>query len=406
MSFKAVFQEMFATRAALPTTVSEYGDGFASFFPFLGTGNNVKVKTALKLSAVYNAVEQISNDVAKIPFSVYRKENGSRVRVAEHPADMLLSFGSKMYLTSYIERKFMTISLLLRGNSLSKINVDEKGNFVLDFINWEDVQNVKKVKNRIYYYVNGYKEPLLDSEVVHIKQFTFDGIVGVSVITYAAMQLGISMDTMEYSSTSVKNRGLQRGVIETDKTMTKKGGVIAAFQSAMSEADPTRVAVLDEGMKFKPIMISPKDTEIIAQSRFNIEDIARWFNIAPHKIKSLQNSTNNNIEQQTLDHATDTIQPLVTNFEQEFSKKLISDADRMSMYIKGNLKVLLRADIRAQAEYYSKAINWGWMDRNEVRALEEMNAVDGLEGPLTPLNMMTLEQLKEGKNINNGGNAQ
>lgn len=129
-------------------------------------------------------------------------------------------------------------------------------------------------------------------------------------------------------------------------------------------------------------------------ARFGVEDIARWFNIALHKIKSMQASTNNNIEQQTIDYSTDTMLPHVTNFEQEFAKKLYTESEkRQGYFVKGNMNVLLRADSNSRANYYAKAINFGWATRNEVRSLEELNSLPGLDDPLTPANTLTMEQI-------------
>ena len=152
------------------------------------------------------------------------------------------------------------------------------------------------------------------SEVLHFKNFSHNGIVGVSVITNAAQQLNLAIEVQEFSATNFQNKGVRQGVVESEKTITTgKQAIVSGIKAAFSEKDATRVAVLDEGMKWKAITITPQEAQIIEQSRFSIEDIARWLNIAPHKIKSLQQSTNNNIEQQSLDHVSDTIQPHITN---------------------------------------------------------------------------------------------
>jgi HK97 family phage portal protein len=209
------------------------------------------------------------------------------------------------------------------------------------------------------------------------------------------MQLGLSLKTQELSITNYENKGVRQGVIETDKILSKgKDGIISGWRNAMAEKSADRVAVLDEGMKFKPITITPQELQLIEQSRFNVEDIARWFNIAPHKIKSLQQSTNNNIEQQSLDHVSDTIQPHVTNIEQEFAKKLLTTKEKATHFCKGNLNVLLRADIKSRGEYYSKMLTSGAYSRQEVRALEDMDKGPEFLGEfLTPVNTFTESQL-------------
>ena len=390
------------------TSDGSYMGAFGSFFS-TGSGNLAKVnyKTSLTISAVYNAVDQISNDIAKIPFSVNQKVDNNRVSKPNHPAHKLISFAPNSLMTTFIFRKTMGISLLLRGNSLAKINYDKSGNPVsTDFINWDKVWDIRIKNGQLLYDVHGYVEPLLGSEVLHWKNFSHNGIVGVGAITYGAQQLGLAIEVQTYSATNFANKGVRQGVVETDKVIsTGKPQIVAGIKAAFSEKDPTRVAVLDEGMKWKAITITPQELQIIETQKFTIEEIARFFNIAPHKIKSLQQSTNNNIEQQSLDHVSDTIQPLVTNIEQEYAKKLFTSEElALGYYVRGNLNVLLRADIKSRAQWITSMVYCGVMTRNEARQYEDMNdGPDMLDQHLTPTNEFIEKQIEQNLKDNNNG---
>ncbi|NHM07999.1 phage portal protein [Flavobacterium sp. CYK-4] len=416
MSLNQAFSMMFSSGEKRGADSVSYFNDFTSFFlsDSKAKTSSLNYKASLKLSAVFNAVEQISNDIAKIPFFVYKVvENGSE-RFKAHPVDWLLSTEPNPFMTSFIWKKVTAISLLLRGNSLSKIETNHKGDIIeLTFIDWDDVLDIKKVAGEILYFVRGYDKPLLSSEVLHFKNFTHNGFVGVGVITYAAQQMNLAIEVQQFSITNFENKGVRTGVIETDKTLnadpnkpgeaTPKQKIKTAWSSAMAQKSPDRIVVLDDGLKFKAINITPQEAQIIEMSRFTVEDIARWFNIAPHKIKSLQQSTNNNIEQQSLDHVSDTMQPYVTNIEQELSKKLFSNADRKSYFVKGNMNVLLRADMKTRSEAICRYIMTGVYTRNQGRLLEDQNAGPAmLDEYLTPVNTFTESQiednLKEKKN--------
>lgn len=370
-------------------------------------------KQSLKLPAVYNAVDQISNDVAKIPFAVFRKDGKTRIRVSEHPVDVLLSREPNLYMTSFIERKLIVTSLLLRGNAL-EIPIYNNAGYpeLFEFVNWDDVIDIRKKNKDLLYFIKGYDKPFLSSEVLHFKLFTHNGIVGVGPITYAAQQMNIAIEIQNFSATNFESKGIRNGVISTEKTLGNKdnpsnivkAGIRDGWRAAMAERSPDRVVVLDEGMKFQPINITPQEAQIVEMARFSIEDVARWFNIPLHKIKSMQQSTNNNIEQQSLDYAADTIQPHVTNLEQEYNKKLFTTSEKVSgFYTKGNMNVMHRADMKARAEYYMKAGGGPWMERNEIRALEELDEFTDVKGLLTPTNMYTPEQLENNiKDKSNG----
>ena len=384
---------------------AESFNDFFSWFP-AAIGNRVtskNYKSSLKLSGVFNAVEQISNSNAIIPYGVFQKTENGRERLADHPIDKMLSSepdGASGYLTAYIFKKIATVSVLLRGNALFRIVTSADGNQVLKYIPWDDVRDVRIVEGVLVYIIKG-NLVLLADEVLHFKGFTFDGIVGVSVITYAAMQLNLAIEVQAFSATSFENKGVRQGVIETDKVLGSstidpsaiKDKIKAGWRSAMAEKSPDRIVVLDDGFKFKPITITPQELQILEMARFGIEDVARWFNIAPHKIKSLQQSTNNNIEQQSLDYVTDTLQPIVTNFEQEKAKKLFTPAEKKAGYfVSGNMNVLLRADMKSRAEFYSKMLQ-GVYTSNEIRALEDKNKLPGGDELRFPVNMQTQSQI-------------
>lgn len=406
---EGAFLEMSAAsqKRSASTSTSLLNEVFSFFGGASTTGkvSTANYKQSLKLSAVYDSVNQISSDVAKIPFGVFRKQGDSRLRMANHPVDFLISKEPNFYMTSFIERKMVITSLLLRGNSLQIIKTGGNGSpSELEFVNWDDLQDIRKVGDNLLYYIKGHR-PHLSSEVIHIKMFTHNGIVGISPITYAAQQLNIAVEIQNFSATNFEAKGVRNGVIETDKIVKEKAGIIQGWRNAMAEKSSDRIAVLDDGFKFKPINVTPQEAQIVEMSRFSIEDIARWFNMPLHKIKSMGNSTNNNIEQQTLDYAVGTIHPYITNLEQEYTKKLFTSTEKEAdYYIKGNLNVLLRADIQSKAEYYMKAIQGRWMTSNEVRALEEMNpGPELLDEFLTPVNLYTEKQLDNAiKSTSNG----
>jgi len=412
MSLNGAFSEMFkpATRSA--ATDASYFGGFGGFFSLGNTGqtSHIKYKKSLELSAVYNAVEQISNDIAKIPFSVNQKNGNNRESKPNHPANRLIAYEPNSLMTTFIFRKTMAISLLLRGNALAKIEYDTKGNPIeTNFINWDNVTDIRIKNGELVYDVRGFSQPLLASEVLHFKNFSHNGIVGISCISYAAQQLNMAIEVQTYSAENYSNKGISRGIIQSEKQLNPaaKTKISTGVQEAMAFKSLDKIAVLDEGMTYHQIAITPQEMQIIETGRFNIEEIARMFNIAPHKIKSLQQSTNNNIEQQTLDHASDTIQPYITNIEQEYAKKLFTTKEREAgFYVRGNMNVLLRADIKSRAEYFSKAINFGWKSRQEVRQLEDDN--DGpefLNEFLTPVNTFTEQQIDKNLKDNKDGNS-
>ncbi len=427
--------DLFSTRSATGSSES----GLAGGFPWFGWGGGSKnarpinTKKALTVSAVWSACDTISSAVAVVPFGVYKKIDGGRDRMDDHAVDWLLNQepdGENGWLTPFTFKKMMLMSLLLRGNCLFEYVMQGNGEMLLNYIAWDDVTDIKKIQytngdKTLQYFIKGGKT-LFSEDVLHLRGLSLDGITGLGFITYACLTLNIAIEVQEFSYVNFESKGVRQGVIESDKviggpmgpaprpaavpgnvpaaapgaeavpkanTDGGKRAIVAGWRSALAERSPDRVVVLDEGMKYKPIMMTAQEAQIIEQQKLTNEDIARFLNIAPHKIKALERSTNNNIEHQAIEFVTDTIQPWVTNIEQEFGKRLLTRKERKAgVFIRGNMNVLLRGDMQKRAEFYAKMLN-GIMTSNEIRALEEMNPKDGGDELRFQVNTQTQEQI-------------
>ena len=142
--------------------------------------------------------------------------------------------------------------------------------------------------------------------------------------------------------------------------------------------------VLEHGLHFKPIAVPNKDAQWIEAREFHVGDLCRWLRIPPHKVAHLRNATFSNIEQQAIEYVTDTLQPWMVRWEQEIQRKLLSE--RTDLFAEHLVDGLLRGDTTSRYNAYRSAVLAGWMSRNEVRVLENLNPVDGLDEFLTPLN--------------------
>ena len=174
---------------------------------------------------------------------------------------------------------------------------------------------------------------------------------------------------------------------------TGKQRISEGFTKMLMGAGMWKVPVLDEGMTFHPIQITAAEAQFLATSKYGVEEVARWLNIPPHKLKSLDKATFSNIENQEIQHNQDSVLPWITKFEQEYDYKLFSQTERKTHFIKFNMNVLLRADVKSQAEFLSKMVIDGILTRNEARELQDRNPIEGLEEPLTPVNSQLMEQL-------------
>lgn len=367
-----------------------------SFFGFPFFGGNSKTlandKSALTLSAFYNAVDMLSDDIAKLPKHVFRKVGDHRHKYPEHPVNYLLSVRPNPKMTPFDFWKVIEVLRILKGNAIVEIIRSSQTGRAIAWIILENKHvEILETSEKLYY---RYKDRIIDSDdILHFKGFSLDGKVGVGVVTYAAAQLGVSLEAQEYGSTIYKNRGVSYGVIESDKSVAdpNKKLISDGFTAKLSEKNPHKAPVLDEGLKYKSISITPAEAQFLETNKNGIIEVCRWLNIAPHKLKELGNANYSNIYQQSIEHVQDSVLPRVVAKEQELDFKCFTEKERASCYIRFNMSVLLRADLSAKGDYYTKMILNGSMVRNEVRAFEDMNPLDGLDEPLQPLNMQTIE---------------
>jgi HK97 family phage portal protein len=385
MSLENAFNQMF-TRSTQQT-----GGNFFGLGGFLGSeskGTVATKKTAFTLSAFYNGVEQLSNDIAKLPKTVKQKSGNDRLDFNEHPINYLISQSPNDMMTAFDYWKVNVVSVIIRGNAYSRI-IRNKNTGRIEALIHLDSDDVRVFldNNRLYYVYKN--ETILSDDMLHFKHLSFDGIVGIPVITFAAKQLGISIDSQTYQQEVYKDRGLGYGVIESDLSVTgtNKKMIEDGFSSKMAGNSKFKVPMLDEGMKYKSISISPGEAQFLETNKNGVLEICRWLNIAPHKLKELGNANYSNIQQQSIEHVQDSILPWIIRFEQELSKKIFTDQEKQTLYVKFNEKSLLRGDLEARKNYFTAMVYAGIMTRNEARGYEDMNPIDGLDEILQPVNM-------------------
>ncbi len=370
-------------------------------FNFLGatTKNGLLVNqhSALRLSSFYNGIELITNDFAKLPKYVIQKKDGDRITLSDHPISYIISTRPNQYMTAFCFDKIMLQYAILKGNAYAIIerNKITQNVIALQVVD-QDKSSVEVLKSneKLFYKIEG--KIYSNYEVLHIPGFSLNGITGISVIEMAANSLGVSLSSQEFSSDYYNTKGEGIAVVTTSKPLDVDGKnrYSDGLRSHLEKQGPHKVAVLDEMGSFNYIKLTPQESQFLLTNKHGVIEVARWLNLPPHKLKSLENATFSNIEHQEIQHVSDSILPWALKFQNEYDVKLFSEAEKKSKHqIKFNTGSLIRADLQAQGDYFSKMIHAGVLTRNEVRTLLEFNKIEGLNQPLTPVNTQTLEQI-------------
>lgn len=392
-----------ALRASVSASYSLSDPALTSLFRFQDddTGIYVNEETALSLSSVYRAVKLLSDSVAMLPLITYKriKVNGGtgKEKDIDNPIYFLLKEQPNQWQTPFDFNRIMMIHLLLRGNFYAEIVVDGRGNIQLIPLEPDRVTPFMAPDGkRAYYYqpLQGTQRTILQSEMYHVMNMsTTDGLKGVGVIENHSRTFGMSIGAEKHGARLYRNGARPGGVLETPNKRDDEAqkNLTDSWQEAHGGVDNSnKVAVLYEGMQFKPIAMTPEDVQYIETRKFQVTDIARIFGVPSHMLNDLERATFSNIEHQSQEYVTTSLLPWLINIEQCTNRDLLSIEARMikGSYVKFNVNMLLRGDSKTRAENASSELQNGTISINEAREREDLNPIENGDKYYHQLNMV------------------
>lgn len=359
---------------------------------------NVTGTSALSDTAVYAAIRLISETVGQLPLQLYERTERGRRPATAHPLYTLLHESPNESATSTVWRETMQGHILGFGNGYSFISRGTGSGRPLALENLlPDKTRPARDKDsgKLYYLteINGKEYVIQPDEILHIPAFGFDGLQGRSPITVHAETIGLSIAATKFGAEFFGNGASLGGVLEIEKSLGDEARTkLKNSWDKLKGSGYQGVAVLEEGMKYSRIAIAPNDAQFLETRKFQVAEIARIFNVPPHMLRDLEKSSFNNISEQSIEFLRYSIAPWLLKWEQELNRKLLSQNERGKYFFKFNFNGLLRGTQKDRYEAYGKAINDGWLNRNEVRELEDLDREDDLDGFLVPLNMVIAGQ--------------
>ena len=375
------------------------GSSYSFFLGGTASGKYVTERSAMQMTAVYCCVRILSEAVASLPLQFYRyTDDGGKEKAVDHPLYFLLHDEPNPEMTSFIFRETLMTHLLLWGNAYSQIIRNGKGEVVALYPLMPDRMKVDRDEHgRLYYEYTVYDSDDVDGrkgtnkvgrtvrlqphDVLHIPGLGFDGLVGYSPIAMAKNAIGLAMATEEYGSKFFANGAAPSGVLEHPGTIKDPSKVRESWQATFGgSGNANKIAVLEEGMKYTPISISPEQAQFLETRKFQIDEIARIFRVPPHMIGDLEKSSFNNIEQQSLEFVKYTLDPWVSRWEQAMVRALLTPDEKKKYFFKFNVDGLLRGDYQSRMNGYATARQNGWMSANDIRELENLDRIPAEQG--------------------------
>lgn len=355
------------------------------------SGAMVSPDRALQFSTVYKCIKVYYDTLGMLPRHLY-EAGTARKRVTSHPVAKLLTAPNRWQTPAQFFG-MLEAHKQLRGNGYAEILYDRKG---------QPSELVPLHPDRVMPEIGPSGLPrwivkdaqglnprtLVQGEVMHLTGLTVDGYTGVNPVMAEREAIGAAIASRDYGSRYWNNDARPPFWIKVPAKFENneaRAGFRDDWQAAYGGGNQHRPAVLDRGMEIVELSIDNQTAQWMDARKYSDTDLCGLWRMPPHKIGILTDAKYANIEQQSIEFVTDTILPQLVGWEQVFARDLLLPDE--GLYLENLVNGLLRGDTKSRYEAYGKGIQDGWLTRNEVRRMENMAPLDGLDEPLQPLNM-------------------
>ena len=363
-------------------------------FGMTNSGERVDEKSALQISTVYACVRLLAETVASLPLHLYKftDTGAGKERATDHPLYKILYRQANPEMTSFSFREALMMHLLLWGNAYAQIVRDGKNGILgLYPLLPENVEIDRAENGDLFYTYHAYTDEVPGEhnkdivfqrdEILHIPGLGFNGLVGFSPIAMMKNALGTTLAVEKYGSAFFKNGAQPAGVLEHPGVLKDPQKIRDNWMNAYGGAgNAHKVAVLEEGMAYKPISLPPEDSQFLSTREFGVEEICRIFRVPPHMVQDLKRATFNNIEHQSIDFVQHTIMPWLVRIEQAIIKDVLIEEEQENYFPKFNVDGLMRGDYKSRMDGYAVGFANGFLSPNDIRRLENMDLIPAEEG--------------------------
>ena len=355
------------------------------FNQYTTSGKPVTPDTALQQSTVFTCVRIIAETVGSLPAAVYEVDGDNMTKVDHDLGDILFnSPNADMDGVEFTEAKVTNIAVGGNGYSLIGWSGTPGRSRVTSLypLAYDSVQVKRETDGTVTYkYLDrGKWEPVPRELIWHVKGFGTNGLIGLSPVGYQREMIGMALATQEFQSKFFSNGATPSWLITIPQWLSKDQRIIARenIDKLWGGSDNAyRAQLLEGGMTAVAGTMPLQDAQFLELRQATKNDIFGMYRVPPHLGGELGRSTNNNIEHQSLDFVMHCILPYLTRLEKSISRWLMQPGDRRRFRVRWNVEGLLRADAAARGMLYSQLLQNGVLNRNEVRALEGRNRVDG-----------------------------
>jgi len=358
---------------------------------------SVTEDTAMQVSAVWACVRLLSETVSSLPFNVYTKDTSGRQLAESFYFHQFINRKPNRYQTRQEFFETMMLNLTLHGNAYAKIQrINNKIVSLLPMMSAQVEVQLLNDGSVVYEYTrDNQTEVLAEQSVWHIKLYG-NGIIGKSPLAFGRNMFGIAQAADQTVTRIYNNGGKRSGVLTLDKMLTpEQREQIRKNFSNLTTSTNDRLLVLEMGMKFDPISMSPQDIELLASRKFQLEEICRWFGVPSILVNDTSGSTawGSGIEQLVQGFYKLNLRPYLERIEASIEANLFTEAEQKGYQVEFDFEGLLRSDLKSRLEGYRTAVAGSILTPNEVRRIEGWGSMEGGNDLLSQVNMAPLRSL-------------
>jgi len=377
------------------------------------SGEMVNTASVLGLAAAWACVNLLAGTIASLPLMVYRTRGGARTVASDHPLYRILHDSPNADQTALDFWEFVCASLELHGNAYAEVVRARNGRIIaLGVPIPPELVSVRRRDDGALEYEwvdQGRRIIAGQDKVLHIRGFGGNPLGGLSTLSAGRQSFGLAQAIERASGDTFRNGVRPSGLLKTADTLTidQRKQAEELLQEKFSGAiNAGRPMLLDRGMDWVQLSISPEDAQMLQSRAFSVEEVCRFFGVPPFMVGHTEKTTSwgTGLEQQTLGFQKFTLRRRLKRIEQAIEKQLLSVADRLAgITIEFNLEGLLRADSAARASFYQLMLTNGVMTINEVRSLENLPPVEGGDEPRMQMQNVPITQAGQQQATPSGG---
>lgn len=345
---------------------------------------------AMKIAAVFRAVNLISSGLASLKLEYKRKDRYKGYfkmddSIGGKRLNYLLSIQPNSRMNASVFMKNLVSQILLSGNAyvvpvknmygdVEALYLLKPGSVAYDV--WTDTYHVSDDVNLL----NGIYS---SKDILHFKNVSNDGgYTGVSTIGYAALTLGIAAtsdsETLKRFATGgrfkaiLKNNTSVKGFGEYQDEQLKAHG--EDLQDAINRGDD--ILAVKGDVDVSPLSMSSADMQFLESRKFTIREIARFFNVPPSKLMDDSNSNYKSVEVSNIAFYSEALQPIVTEIEREFSAKLLNEWNYLDYKFTFDISALYALDLESKARWDKSRLENGLVSVNDLRRERDIEPID------------------------------